>query len=324
MRPISAGDLEKYGYCPLSWWLSLNDDVELPVMVRGIERHQTVSHGLRDIQRQEERARGWETVLVLSAVIATLLSVVGIGLVSLNVDILGPGLAILSVPWIIIGGLLFIRSRDLDGGMSLRYERGVLLASIGATLLAASSLLAPGIPREYALAYQVVALAWLDIACLALAMIMVRDRRASKTRDELNVKGNIDYVGDDEEVVLRSEYYGLSGRPDYIVSIEGDIVPVEVKTGRTPKGPLFSHLLQVGAYCLLLEEQLGRPVPYGILRYNEMDCEIEFDKELRGILLAKLDEMRTLMISGDVHRNHGRPGKCRNCSRRERCPERLV
>jgi CRISPR-associated exonuclease Cas4 len=42
------------------------------------------------------------------------------------------------------------------------------------------------------------------------------------------------------------------------------------------------------------------------------------------MLLEKLEEMRKLMRSGEVHRNHNRPGKCASCSRRESCPEKLV
>ena len=65
-------------------------------------------------------------------------------------------------------------------------------------------------------------------------------------------------------------------------------------------------------------------MPYGILRYEGIEHEIEFSEELEVLLLSKLREMRTLMINNDVHRNHSREGKCRNCSRRDICPERLV
>jgi CRISPR-associated exonuclease Cas4 len=64
-------------------------------------------------------------------------------------------------------------------------------------------------------------------------------------------------------------------------------------------------------------------VSHGILRYGDMEHEVEFDAELRSILLGKVKEMRRLRGSGDVHRNHHRPGKCHSCSRREKCPERL-
>jgi CRISPR-associated exonuclease Cas4 len=64
-------------------------------------------------------------------------------------------------------------------------------------------------------------------------------------------------------------------------------------------------------------------VSRGILKYGDVEHEIEFDDELEKLLLGKLVEMRSLMKSGDVHRNHNREGKCAGCSRRDICPERL-
>ena len=42
----------------------------------------------------------------------------------------------------------------------------------------------------------------------------------------------------------------LTGRPDYLVAAGADIVPVEVKSGRSPAQPYLSHVLQLAAYCL--------------------------------------------------------------------------
>src|SRR5215210_5920488 len=56
---------------------------------------------------------------------------------------------------------------------------------------------------------------------------------------------------------LFSATYGLTGAPDYIVSTREGTVPVEVKPGRTETEPHESHLLQVLAYCLLLEDKEG-------------------------------------------------------------------
>jgi hypothetical protein len=36
-----------------------------------------------------------------------------------------------------------------------------------------------------------------------------------------------------------------------------------------------------------------------------------------------LKEIQRLMVEGGAKRDHDRPGKCRNCSRRHRCPEAL-
>ena len=59
---------------------------------------------------------------------------------------------------------------------------------------------------------------------------------------------------------LRSRRYGLVGRPDYLVQVTEKgrqvTVPVEVKSRKQPARPLDGHVLQLGAYCLLVEDQL--------------------------------------------------------------------
>ncbi|HKZ90276.1 MAG TPA: CRISPR-associated protein Cas4, partial [Thermoplasmata archaeon] len=80
----------------------------------------------------------------------------------------------------------------------------------------------------------------------------------------------------------------------------------------------------VAAYCLLLEETDGRAPPYGILRYDGTSHEIEYNEDLKKLLLGKVAEMRTALAKGEAHRNHNRPGKCLGCSRRSACPERLA
>ena len=68
---------------------------------------------------------------------------------------------------------------------------------------------------------------------------------------------------------------------------------------------------------------MARNVSHGLLRYGDEEHEVEFNEDLRDLAISKLDEMRERKRSGNVHRNHNRPGKCRSCSRREMCPERL-
>ena len=58
---------------------------------------------------------------------------------------------------------------------------------------------------------------------------------------------------------------GLTGKPDYLVQSEGAIIPIEVKSGRPPAAPYDSHIFQLAAYCLLVEQTYGKRPPYGIL-----------------------------------------------------------
>src|SRR5437879_11927544 len=86
-------------------------------------------------------------------------------------------------------------------------------------------------------------------------------------------------------------------------------IPVELNTGRVPRGPLFSHILQVVAYCVLLEDEYRSAPPYGIIRYGETACEIEYNEEQKKRLLQRRAERRIAMPKGAAHRHHSRPGK---------------
>jgi len=179
-----------------------------------------------------------------------------------------------------------------------------------------------GISQDQGLAAQAIALVLLMGASLALYLSQASWDGAEKARKRSKVHGRITYIGENDDArVLRSEEHGLTGRPDYILEIDGGLVPVEVKTGRVPRGPLFSHVVQLAAYCLLLESEGA--VTHGILRYGDVEHIVAFDDNLRSILNKKMSEMREAMASGEVHRDHDRPGKCRSCSRRDACPERL-
>ena len=58
------------------------------------------------------------------------------------------------------------------------------------------------------------------------------------------------------------------GRPDQIVIIDSEFIPVEQKTGKVPKRPHDSHRLQALAYAPLVETTTGRAPPYALLRYG--------------------------------------------------------
>lgn len=123
---------------------------------------------------------------------------------------------------------------------------------------------------------------------------------------------------------LYSARYGLAGTPDYIVDTNHGPVPVEVKPGRTESEPHESHLLQVLAYCLLLEERDGKRPPYGLLRYKTDTFHVDYNHETRAYLLRVLEEMRAAARQPEVHRSHEVAGRCRACAYREICEEALI
>ncbi len=95
-----------------------------------------------------------------------------------------------------------------------------------------------------------------------------------------------------ETPVLKSANYNLAGRPDYLIKEGSMRIPVEVKTGRRPKAPFFSHVLQIGAYCLLSEETFTNKPRCGQIRYGfESDPhEVKWDSDLKILVTEKLED----------------------------------
>lgn len=169
-------------------------------------------------------------------------------------------------------------------------------------------------------------LTWLFVALGFLLRAMWKEDEARRyVADAGLVEGELAYSDLDKPgETLRSARYELSGRPDYIVRRKGMYMPVEVKTGRTPDKPHESHLMQLGVYCLLVEEVYGHRPTHGYLQYPEKTFQVAFDNKFRDKVFETVLRMRMADMTGVIHRNHDRPGKCRGCSRRDSCPERLA
>ncbi len=99
---------------------------------------------------------------------------------------------------------------------------------------------------------------------------------------------------------LFSRRYRLTGKPDYLVrtgtapALRGPagVIPVEVKSGAAPQQPYSAHVLQLAAYCLLVEEQESRTVPYGIIKYADKAFEVDYTPTLRAQVVDTLEAMR--------------------------------
>ena len=102
-------------------------------------------------------------------------------------------------------------------------------------------------------------------AILALAFLL--RRHASKRLVGLDVTGEVVYRDDGAVVeVLVSHLHGLTGKPDYIQRDGEELIPVERKSRIiSPAGAYEGEILQLAAYCLLVEERFGKPVRRGHL-----------------------------------------------------------
>jgi CRISPR-associated exonuclease Cas4 len=119
----------------------------------------------------------------------------------------------------------------------------------------------------------------------------------------------------------------MAGKPDYLIKDRnGDLIPVEVKSSNAPRAgrPYASHLMQLAAYFLLLEDVLQRPVPYGLIRYRNRTLRVDNTDEMRARLMEVIAQMRRLMARDVARRTHNRAQRCSRCSVAHACDERLV
>jgi len=290
---------------------------------QGTRNHDEISDDLKTIMVNEKKAGSWERAVLWFSAMSTLMAIIGFILTeSRNLAGWRWLLTSLSVFWV-AAVLILVYTVTSKAAGEIRRERMIAVAGIVVMVVALNAVTLLQVDPEVAAIFEALALLWLMGASAALYYSLVAEGLAKRKRRKVNVDGKLLYVGTDDQRLLVSEKYKLTGRPDYILMVDDELIPVDLKTGRQPRGPLFSHILQIGAYCLLLSDENGKRVCRGILKYGDVEHEIEFDEELENLLLSKLAEMRGLMISGDVHRNHNRVGKCVGCSRRDGCPERL-
>jgi len=212
----------------------------------------------------------------------------------------------------------------ISGG---RIEGFALLSSI-VIMIHGVSLYAADDRQQAALVLAVVAFVWLILSSSQLHRVL----RSIAAREKLSIELGIDYstkinYSDDskDSSILSDEEIGLRGRPDQIVVIDGNFIPVEQKTGKIPNEPHLSHKIQLLAYIHLIESSTGTSPPYGALRYgSEIAFPIEWNEDHRNLLMQHLKEIQRLTVEGGAERNHQQIGKCRNCSRKHVCTDSLT
>ncbi len=169
---------------------------------------------------------------------------------------------------------------------------------------------------------------WLILAAGLLALLAVllwRGAGAQRRRVGLP-QGRVIYrdTGGEPARALFSNRHRLAGRPDYLVRERGQVAPVEVKPGRVAPQPYPGDVLQLGAYCLLVEETEQRRPVHGYLRYADRTFDIPYSEELRRAVLDALDAIRRDLHASDVPPNHADPARCRACGFRDDCTRSLA
>ena len=173
-------------------------------------------------------------------------------------------------------------------------------------------------------------LGWLGLAMFLalLALLAWLGSRAGLRRSGLPA-GKVVYrdMGErrPELETIYSPSLGLAGHPDYLVQEDdGSIVPVEVKSSYAPNEPYDGHVLQLAAYCLLVEEAYGIRPSHGILQYQDSAFTVDFTYELEADLLELLDVMRGNATAEAVYRDHDDPARCAHCGFISYCNDSLI
>lgn len=116
---------------------------------------------------------------------------------------------------------------------------------------------------------------------------------------------------------------GLTGRPDALLETRRGRVPVEIKSGAAPDQPHASHVLQLMAYCRLVQAGYGRRPPYGILKYADRAFEVPYSRRAEAELRRTIKSMQAL--GADLpDRSHRDPARCAACGFAAACDQRLA
>src|SRR6266702_2581033 len=168
------------------------------------------------------------------------------------------------------------------------------------------------------------------LASLALVILLLNERRFQRARLKMErhralglPDGELVYEdADGQGEPLSSSAYPLVGKPDYVVKLpDGRPVPIELKPSvQNATAPYNNHIVQVGAYCLILEDYFEQPPTHGILRYADREFTIEYTPALRRKVIRLLTEMARCSQKQPPPLTRQRAAKCRACSFQAICP----
>ena len=365
--PVSASDLERFMYCPLSWQLAKEGASGIGEAVEeGIEKHKEIHGEMSEFQEALIRMRRslliwswWFGIIIAFAIDAFAFLYIDDMMNSplefakvlsmWSVSCLIAAILSIALPWRnwfkierSMKEIREIKHRFESTGLEPTWspigflggwfsagknEAGLLLATI-VIGIHAIALVAAEDRSQAGFILIVIAFVWTFLATWQLQRSLTAESQMIASREKAGLEEGAELVYSDDDKssdLLLDEVSGLRGRPDQIVIIDGEFIPVEQKTGKVPKKPHQSHRLQLLAYISLVETSTGKIPPYGVLRYGDEDIhQVYWDEHAKQHLHDNIIQVQRLMVEGGAKRNHEREGKCRNCSRRYACSESLV
>ncbi len=116
---------------------------------------------------------------------------------------------------------------------------------------------------------------------------------------------------------LESERLGLTGKLDYLVVTRNrELVPIEVKWSESLGGKAkWDHKVQLAAYALLVEENLGSVVKRGYVYYlrERRLVEVLIDDDIKSVVRRILNDMHEMVLEERDPGVRAPLSKCLNC-----------
>jgi CRISPR-associated exonuclease Cas4 len=169
---------------------------------------------------------------------------------------------------------------------------------------------------------------WFLIAAILLVLALVcflfsRQQQKSSGLPGLRVVYTDTRLWGRLERPLYDPNIGLTGKPDYIIEQKGSLIPVEVKSSFAPEIPYRSHVLQLAAYCILIERSQKKRPPYGLIHYSNRTFAVDFTPQLESDFLELVEEIHHSDRSSSPARSHQSKPRCEKCGYRSICDQKL-
>ena len=112
-----------------------------------------------------------------------------------------------------------------------------------------------------------------------------------------NLSQNSDFYSGEfiqDELVLRSDKFGLSGSSDRLIKINEGLVPSIIKTGNMPENGVWNgDRLQLTAYSILVEEKYNSIVEKGFVEYARWGM-------VRAVIVKRHERRKVLQVMDKI------------------------
>jgi CRISPR-associated protein Cas4 len=125
-----------------------------------------------------------------------------------------------------------------------------------------------------------------------------------------------------KELFIVSDKWNIKGKVDYVETVDGELIPVEIKKSRKKfKKPPLNDVMQLTCGAILLEERFGKIVRRGKLLYDgSHDCTwIKITRSKKMTLKKMLKRMRESRRTGKLPKKVKNKNKCTGCSIKPYC-----